>query len=188
MQSRNHNQPIFPTWLAHAYGLGCAATVLAFAYWAGYGPLTAWRQENIQRLAVLHEKIAEGPSIREAHRSQALELQSLLTRVQEVNRRVPDDPNEGEFLADLSRLAKEHDVNISDFRSVPTPSSAEHSCLCISLTGEGTHADISRFLDETQQLDRLVQLRKLNIDPRGDGEMLPFRLEYALYYGLAPSS
>lgn len=184
MQPRQPRLPNLSEAGLHAVALAGTLALCAMAYAAVYRPLADWRGEVARRADLVKEKLAEGPAIRQRHAERTRELQELLASVEEVNRRVPDKPSEGEFLGDLSRLAREHGVEINDFRRGKVATAATHSVVSISITGEASHAGLCELVASVSQLPRLASLNEMRVRSEPGAERYPVELGYSLYYGL----
>ncbi len=187
MQPRQPFLPNLPIGATHALGFLCALVVVALSYGAVYRPLAEWRKGVAERAELVKVKLTEGQTIRQQHSESKQELQNLLASVKEVNRRAPDQPREGEFLGDISRLAIAHDVQINDFRRGTVSENATYSSVSILVTGEATHEGLCELLEEVSQLPRLASLTRLRVTPGNSSHAYPIELHYSLYYGMTPT-
>lgn len=184
MQPRLSASPKLPTSVLHTLAVACAVGLATVGYIVLDRPLTDWRSDLNRRGDDLREQLAAGAELRTRHAEQTAELEGLLARVEQVNRRVPDQAREGEFLADLSRLADEHGVTILDFQRGQSTSNPTHSVVTVTVSTRGPHAGVCGLLDAVGRLPRLAELTNLEIT-RGASEEHPARMSYALYYGMA---
>ena len=187
MQPRQPGSPKLPTGVLYTLAVACAAGVATAGYVVLNRPLNDWRVDLAHKADLVREKLAAGPKLRVQHAEQTAQLESLLQRVEQVNRRVPDQPREGEFLADLSRLAEEHGVAILDFRRGQSTTTETHSLVTVTVSARGPHTGLCRLLDAIGRLPRLAELTHLEITGQAaDG--YPTQMSYALYYGMATSA
>lgn len=187
MQPRQPFLPNLPTGAAHALGFLCALVVIAISYGAVYRPLADWRQSLSAQAALVKVKLAESRVIRHQHTESKQKLQNLLASVKEVNSRAPDQPREGEFLGDISRLATAKGVQINDFRRGTVSENETYSSVSILVTGEGTHEGLCELLEEVSQLPRLASLTSLRVSSGTTPNNYPIELHYSLYYGMTPA-
>lgn len=166
----------------------CAVGVAGVGYFALNRPLTGWRLELANKAELVREKLSEGPALKAVHAEQERELAQLLERVEQVNRRVPNEPREGEFLAALSRTAEAHGVTIEDFRRGQSLDAATHSTVSVSINVRGPHEGLCQMLDMIAKLPRLAELTHLEIEGPANSEGYPAQLTYSLYYGMASSA
>ncbi len=187
MQPRQPVLPNLPTGAVHALGLVCALIVMAVSYGAVYRPLADWHHGLATRAELVKAKLNESQTIRQQHGKTEKELRDLLASVKEVNRRAPDQPREGEFLGDISRLATNHGVQINDFRRGTVSEAQTYSSVSIHITGEATHHGLCELLEEVSQLPRLASLTRLRVSPGTSANSYPIELQYSLYYGMTPT-
>ena len=125
-------------WLFHLGGL-ITLVLGAFVYeFIVSGLITHQRGANeaeIEQLEALLE--TERDTGREYSRLQA-ELARLETSAEAARQRIPETPQESEFLAQISEAANEHGLAIQNFTRGSVTVLPTHSHLQIRLTGEGT--------------------------------------------------
>jgi Tfp pilus assembly protein PilO len=184
MQPGQPTGPKLPTGASHALALGCALAIGLFAYVALYRPLAAWREDLDRKSSLVRERLGNGSELRREHATLVAELDELRARVQRVSARVPDEAEEGTFLADLSRLARDHDVRIHDFRRSSVETHDTHAVMAVAVTADGSHAGLCSFLAGLDELPRLAPLRRLTIE-RGELEArYNVQFECSLYYAM----
>ncbi|WP_197526475.1 type 4a pilus biogenesis protein PilO [Botrimarina colliarenosi] len=150
--------------------------------------MISWRNDIAHRADLVREKLAGGPALRRDHAEMQRELEGLLARVEEVNNRIPDDPNEGDFLSDLTRLAREGDVAIEDFRRGATSVSPTHSAVTVTVNLRGSYRGVCGLIDGVAKLPRLAELTQLTLRRGLDGTEYAVSMTYALYYGLVTAA
>jgi len=169
----------------HTLAVGCAIAASAVGYYTLIEPLDEWRSGLVERSDQVRQKLAEGPKLRSEHAEQKKQLDDLLARVEQVNRRVPQQPREGAFLADLSRLADRHGVALEDFSRGEAIDATTHSVVTVSVRARVPHAGLCRLLHGVAELPRLAELTRLRIDTNAAGPRYPAEMTFALYYGMA---
>lgn len=185
MQPRQRELPKIPTTVQNAGAIVCAAALALLGYMAVHQPLRSWLSSVESDMLQVQAKLKQGPALRRQHAEQQRLHEQLLQRVELVNSRIPDQPREGEFLADVSRLAGEHGVVIQDFRRGSTVETPTHSVVSVTLTARSSHGGLCGLIDAIAGLPRLAELRSLDIRPNGDSEARPVTLTYDLYYGMS---
>jgi Tfp pilus assembly protein PilO len=189
MQPGQPAGPKLPTGASHALALGCALAIGVFAYVAVYRPLASWREDLDRKSSLVRDRIGKGSELRREHAALVAELDELRAHVQRVTARVPDEAEEGTFLADLSRVARDHDVRIHDFRRSSDEAHETHSVMKIAVTADGTHAGLCAFLAGLDELPRLVPVHRLTIERGELDARYNMQLECSLYYGMrAPAT
>ncbi|QDT69040.1 Pilus assembly protein, PilO [Planctomycetes bacterium MalM25] len=188
MQPQQPGLPKLPTGVLYTLAIVCAVVGFALAYTIIHRPLNDWRRGVLRRSDLVRAQLTDGPELRRQHAERKQQLEALLDRVELVNHRIPDEPKEGEFLSDLSRLAEEHGVTIEDFRRGATSTAGTHSMVSVSVKARGGHAGVCRLVDAVSKLPRLAELTELQIESQSDPTAYPVQLTYALYYGMATPS
>lgn len=188
MQPGQPRGPRLPLGVWHAGAIACALTLSTLAYATLNRPLTAWREDVDRRADLVRAKLAGGPALRRRHAEKQRELRGLVDRVDVVNKRIPDDPREGEFLADITRLAAQNDIDIEDFRRAKNQSTATHSTVTVELKATGAHRGLCGLIDGVAALPRLAEMTRLDVRRASDGDRHAIEMTYALYYGLASNT
>lgn len=186
MQPKQPKLPKLPKAVTYTAAVACAVVIAAVAFVTINRPLTEWRHDITRRANLVRANLSEGAALRRRHAEQKQQLDDLLASVEEVNSRLPDQPREGEFLADLSRLAEDNDVSIEDFRRGRTLETDTHSVVTVSITAEGPHRGACAVVDAVSKLPRLAELTHLEIAPGTQDGIYKMQMTYALYYGMAP--
>ncbi|MEO0529823.1 MAG: type 4a pilus biogenesis protein PilO [Planctomycetota bacterium] len=185
MRPKQPGLPKLPKAVTHTAAVVCAVAVAAVGFVVINRPLTEWRHDITRRADLVQAKLSEGPALRRRHAEQQQQLDDLLASVEEVNNRLPDQPREGEFLADLSRLAEANEVSIEDFRRGRTLDADTHSVVTVSVTAEGPHRGACAVVDAVSKLPRLAELTHLEIGPGSTEGVYKMQMTYALYYGMS---
>ncbi len=116
------------------------------------------------------------------------ELQCLLDQTEEqfaaAVTRIPESAQESEFLAQVSRLAKDTALTIHDFRPDKITERTTHRELEISLSARGTYRSLCEFLAGLEELPRLCRVTSLTIDRDSTptAEHHPVRMSVVVYF------
>jgi len=184
MQSRQSELPRLPVRVLHVVAAVIAVAVASLACATLNQPLKTWRRDLDRRAELVREKLTQGPTLRLEHAKQTQELEELHARVEEVTRRIPDQPREGEFLADLTRLAEEQSVAIEDFQRGAAIETAGYSAVTVSVRLRGGYRGVCQLVEEISKLPRLAELTEMVIRRETDTNDRSVSVTYALYYGL----
>ncbi len=186
MRPQQPGLPNLPTGVLYTLAIVCAVGASALAYTIIHRPLNDWRRGVIRRGDIVRAQLSDGARLRRQHAEHQQQLEALLQRVELVNRRIPEEAREGEFLSDLTRLADEHGVAIEDFRRGATSETQTHSVVSVSVKARGGHAGVCGLVDAVANLPRLAELTQIQIDAKSAAsDDYPVQLTYALYYGMA---
>lgn len=184
MQSRQSGLPRLPVRVLYVVAAVSAVAIASLACATFNQPLKTWRKDLDRRAELVREKLTQGPALRLEHAKQTQELEELRERVEEVTRRIPDQPREGEFLADLTRLAEQQSVAIEDFQRGAAIETAGYSAVTVSVNLRGSYSDVCLLVEEISKLPRLAELTEMVIRRETETNDRSVSVTYALYYGL----
>ncbi|MGM0487524.1 MAG: type 4a pilus biogenesis protein PilO [Planctomycetota bacterium] len=122
------------------------------------------------------------PEIRRALRQAETELEKAHAHAQQLRQRIPDDPDEAEFLKQVSRLAAATGLEIRDYRRGSLAVKESYSELQINLTCSARYAELCRFLEALDELPRILTIEKLAISSPDEGDEYPVDLSLSVYF------
>jgi len=117
-----------------------------------------------------------------------VELQGLLEQTEKqfaaAATRIPETAQENDFLAQISRLAKNTDLTIQEFRPGEITDRKTHRELEISLSAVGPYPSLCEFLAGLEQLPRLCRVTSLTIDrsTAATADRYPVRMSVVVYF------
>ncbi|QDU81886.1 Pilus assembly protein, PilO [Polystyrenella longa] len=150
--------------------IACMAVVLISliaGYRFGYDQLKA-REVSLdaQRLELLALMNSED-EVASAHRLAQEELSIQQQKLVDLLKRMPEQPKEVDFLAQITGLARKSGVKIQDYQPQQISSGEEYRELQIKLNAHGGYTGICYFLDEMHSLQRLNRVSQLFVEPIG---------------------
>jgi Tfp pilus assembly protein PilO len=167
----------------HAIGLAAVLATAGIGYALVLRPLDARIDELDGRSQQLQA------SLQNAHvvRAQAQRLRGAVAAMEaksaELQKRVPDEPLEGEFLSQLTQAAGQAGLKIGDYRPGVVRTGEKCSQMAVQLSCQGPYRSICDFLDRLSALPRLTQVEKLDVSASGpDG--CPVSLSLVVYFRL----
>jgi Tfp pilus assembly protein PilO len=181
--TREQQDRWFPR-LAHLAGVMVAMSTTVGFYLFAYRPLVLRQLENTARAEQLELLTSHAAAIHTQHTQLRQELATLTSTVDAVRSRIPEEPLDAEFVRDVRRLATEAGVEVRDHRLAPpqrlgTHSQSEVHCDCL-----GRYDSICRFLDQVEQIPRIVKVAKLELGTSDNSDVYPLQVTFVLYYGL----
>ncbi|MCA9118966.1 MAG: type 4a pilus biogenesis protein PilO [Planctomycetaceae bacterium] len=170
-------------WLFHLGGL-ITLVVGACAYqFVVSGLITRQQTDNEAEISQLETLLeSEGDVGREFSRLQQ-ELARLEASAEAARQRIPETPQESEFLAQVSAAAKEKGLAIKNFTRGSVTVMGTHSQLQIRLTGEGDYASICGFFDEMSTFSRVATVSQMSLTVPSESEIYPLDMTMTLYFG-----
>lgn len=115
------------------------------------------------------------------------ELQQALSRLEAsaeaARQRIPETPEESEFLAQISAAAQEKGLAIENFTRGAVSDLGTHSTLQIRLTGEGDYASICGFFEKMAGFSRVATVTNMRLAIPPQSEIYPLDMTLTLYFG-----
>jgi Tfp pilus assembly protein PilO len=164
-----------------AGGIITAVIVMAVAclHW---GPLNRDADDSIQRLVALHVLLGDERHVRADHARLRRQLDEALIEEAAIQKRIPREPQEAEFLAQISEAAGKVGLQIADYRPGVMVAGKVTSTLRVELACEGDYRAICTLLDRLQQLPRYSTVARLEIGPGNSSERHLAKLCLELYF------
>jgi Tfp pilus assembly protein PilO len=92
------------------------------------------------------------------------ELSDLDSQLARLNQKIPDAPQEADFLAQLAAAADKSHIEIRDYRPAGVSHKQRHSELVIHVSANGTYTGLCQFLEHIENLPRLCHVTALDVD------------------------
>ncbi|NQT17616.1 MAG: type 4a pilus biogenesis protein PilO [Planctomycetes bacterium] len=169
------------SWLLNGLGALAAVAIVVTVQFLVFRPLDARlaaftrRTQQLERLLSMEEKS------REEHARLRKELTAAREQATLVKDRIPDEPREAEFMAQVSELAGESDVTIQDYRPGTVIPKGAYSTMRVDLVCEGNHEGICGIVDGLRELPRHSTVDRLEIDSQEAKEKYALGMRLGLY-------
>jgi type IV pilus assembly protein PilO len=170
-------------WSLHGLGLAASLAAAGLTYALVFRPLETSRRESAARreeIAMLLQSVDQLRSQRDGLRKALADVDreriSLLARV-------PDAPQEADFLSQISCLADSVGLKLRDYRPGQVHTQASYSEMEIGLSCEGGYEGLCRFLDGLGRLPRLVNLEQLDVTDQQSNGTYPASMKLVIYFG-----
>jgi Tfp pilus assembly protein PilO len=170
----------------HVAGLGIAAALFAAVYIPAIGALDSEQARIATEIDVASRLATSAEALREEHRTLQEQQAASLTRMSQLLGRIPDAPQESEFLAHIARLAREAPLSIGSFRPIATRTYDRYSEVEVELSVAGRWDGLCQFLAGLETLPRLCRVSRLSIASESsvDG-MYPADFTFVIYFAPA---
>jgi Tfp pilus assembly protein PilO len=159
-----------------------AAMMILAVAWFHWGPLNRESAESTQKLATLHALIEDEGRIRTEQEKLRQQLDKATLEEAAIQKRIPRDPQEAEFLAQISQAAGSVGLQITDYRPGVMSAGKKCSTLRVELTCDGNYRAICTLLDRLQALPRYSTVARLEIGPGASSEHYSAKLCLDLYF------
>lgn len=183
--SRHHDELTQYHWGLHAAGLVLCGLILGGAYAGVLGKLRVMDEGVKADVDNLQAFLDQKDNFHADHRQARSRLAQQEGRLEELLQRIPDAPQESEFLAQLSKLGLAAGMDIRQFSPGDATSLGEHSMLEVELVAESSYPGLCRFLEGLQSLPRLCQVAALDIQV-ADPSTLRYPVKITLRIFFAP--
>jgi len=165
---------------------GVLLTVLCL--WAGYVYLHAPTVDSITatsaRIDELMQSVQNAKVIREQHHIVSAKLHDVTTQIAELQKRVPQNDDSGEFLSQLSKLAKDQQLSLKDFAPEKPEIHVGYAEMHVTLKGSGSFRSICLFVDQLSKLPRLSKIKDLTLSADEGSTEYPLSATLVIYFGL----
>ena len=169
------------SWSLHGLGALIACAIGLAAELVGYRPLDVEVAACARQTAGLQEVIQDGGRLRAEHARLRQELALAREQSADLIKRIPDQPEEADFLAQLSQLADESGLKIRDYRpGVITPRSS-YATMKVDLSCAGNYESICTFLEGLAELPRHCTVVRFEIDSSSQVELYSVEISLELY-------
>lgn len=125
--------------------------------------------ESQERIEQEHEKI-----IQDFHEIEA--------RRESIIARIPDQPDESVFLAQVSRAAENCGLLVQEFRPATAKQMERFGEMEIGIHATGDFKSLCEFLNLIEELPRFTLLSNLEIDADGGGEAMAVKLQLKIFF------
>jgi Tfp pilus assembly protein PilO len=167
----------------HGAGLAIVLAAAAMGYALVLRPLDAMIETLDQRSLKLQAVLDDAPAARAKHDELRRALAAAEAAAASLDKRVPAEPFEAEFLSQTAQAATQAGLRIGDYRPGVVRTGPHCSQMEIQLSCQGPYRSICDFLDRLAALPRLNQVEKLEINAAGP-EGYPVTLWLVVYFRL----
>jgi len=184
---RTQRQPIQTIGsLLHATGLGCALLAAVVFYGAIYAPRANAIDRLNEEIAGVQLRLHGANTIRQQYSQLIAQRKQQRQLAEEVRQRVPDAPQEAEFLEVISKGTPPEDFVITDYSRGQAIQADGCRQVDIQLQCNGTYAGICRFLDQLDNMPRITHVVGLELKSQMVEQRYPLTITVRLYFGVQP--
>jgi Tfp pilus assembly protein PilO len=159
-----------------------AAILVLGGAWLVLGPLTRDTAEISSRLDIFHEMLRDEGHLRAEHVKLCQQLDVARRQDAALRKRIPEGPQEADFLLHVSRAATEAGLQITDYRPGVVTAGKSCSALRVEMSCEGNYRSICSLLDRLRELPRHCTVACLEIDAAAVPDKYLAKLGLELYF------
>jgi len=171
-------------WGLHGLGAALALGGVILGRAALLDPIDRKVAQCAERVRYLQSRLSEEDEVRAEYQRLAAEVDQARRQTAALKQRIPDDPCEAEFLAELARLAAQVGLQIDDYRPGGVSVRPSYSTLTVDLSAEGTYQSICALLDGLAQLPRHCTVRRIEIQSDKRTAECQLELSIELYFNV----
>lgn len=171
-------------WAWHGLGLFVALAGVVLGRLLLLDPIDRMANQCAERVRYLQSRLTEEDHVRAEHQRLKTEVDRARRETAALKQRIPDDPCEAEFLAELARLAGDAGLQIRDYQPGAATARPSYSTLTVDLSGSGTYRSICALLDGLARLPRHCTVRRLEISADKRTAQCDIKLSMELYFNV----
>jgi len=157
--------------LYHAAGLGGTVLIASAAFALVFLPLERHRTGLDRTARACRAFLARSDAIRAEHENLKRQQAATTAKMADLLKRLPEGPQEAEFLSELALLAGETEFVIHEYRPGKVRELERHCELEVQLQAEGTYESICRFVQGLERMERFCRLSDFGIAVRPESPM-----------------
>jgi len=171
-------------WGLHGLGVLVTLAIALAAVFLAYRPIDHQAAAYTRRAHRLQNLLQNGARVRAEHAQLSEELALARKQADDLNRRIPDEPREADFLAQVSQLAAKAGLRIQDYRPGKVTAESTYSAMQVDLICQGEYASICNFLDGLSDLPRHSTTTRLEIESEENRQEYSAKMSLKLYFAV----
>jgi Tfp pilus assembly protein PilO len=169
-------------WLIHAGGALCLLAAGVTYHLVSVTYVAGQRERNDGEIQRLESLLSTTEEIRQTHKRRSEVLARLERDAELMRQRIPDQPQEAEFLRQVTQAATDERLRIIHYDRGQLVVKPTHSEFIIRLQCDGDYASICGFLDRLGSLPRVTTVERMDVTAPSGANRYPFDLTLTLYY------
>ncbi len=169
-------------WWLHALGAAVVLAVVLLTWAIAFRPIDNRAEACRYRVEQLETLLKTRPQQQALYTRLGKELAEAREQAEMLNDRVPEEPQEAVFLAQVSELANDVGLSIQDYRPGAIKRNDSHCTMRVDLICRGRYSAICKFLDGLPDLPRHSTIVRLQITSEGDQPEYSADLSLELYF------
>ncbi len=181
--NRNQKRRTALGWSLHAAGLAVTAAILAASVLLVFVPSHRTRIRLDEQLAATSDFLNTAGDVKSRNEELTRQLSERESHLDQLMSRLPESPNESDFLAELTGLAQQTHLTIRDYRPGAPKEEKNYNYVEIALSGNATYESLCRFLKGLQSLSRVSRVTKLDIsNPDQSADEYAINMSLRIYF------
>ena len=173
--------------LLHYAGVLMTVVCASIGYSFLHAPAVHAIADTAARIDEVVLSVQNAPVIRSQHKIVSEKLKEVTTRIANVQRRVPQTSDEGDFLHQLTQLAGNEKLAIKEYNPGKAEARNGYAEMQVTLKGEGSFGSICTFVDRLNKLARLSKIKELTLEAEDSRDEYPMTATLVIYFALRGS-
>lgn len=173
--------------LLHYAGVLVTVVCASVGYSLLHAPAVQTIADTAARIDEVVQSVQNAPVIRSQHQIVSEKLKEVTTRIANVQRRVPQNSDEGDFLHQLTQLAGNEKLAIKEYNPGKAEARSGYAEMQVTLKGEGSFGSICTFVDRLNKLARLSKIKELTLEAEDSRAEYPMTATLVIYFALRGS-
>lgn len=173
--------------LLHYAGVLVTVVCASIGYSFLHAPAVHAIADTAARIDEVVLSVQNAPVIRSQHKIVSEKLKEVTTRIANVQRRVPQTSDEGDFLHQLTQLAGNEKLAIKEYNPGKAEARNGYAEMQVTLKGEGSFGSICTFVDRLNKLARLSKIKELTLEAEDSRDEYPMTATLVIYFALRGS-
>jgi Tfp pilus assembly protein PilO len=170
--------------LLHYAGLLATVICGTIGYAFAYAPTIKNIEGTDAMIDELKQSVQNAPVIHREHDRASRYLEDVTKRLETLRLRVPADAEAGEFLRQVTQVAAQQHLTISNFQPERTAQRDGYAEMEVTLTGKGSFESICSFCNGLGKLPRLSKVQRMTISAGDAANEYPMKVTLLIYFGL----
>ena len=171
-------------WLLHYAGLAVVLVCGAVAYGWIYTPIETDILDAAMKIEELTLSRQNAEVIRREHARLSSQLHDIEARYAALEERVPLNAEAGGFLKQVSQIARDENLVISNFQPAQSVAGKGFTAMEVMLDGKGSFKSICSFFARLATIQRLSKVKDVSITVDTKSGAYPMKATIVIYFGL----
>jgi len=157
-------------------------TVMVGIYLVVFRPVLGQIEVVHEEATKLRDLIQRAPEIATRQQTLTVELANSQKAETELTKRIPAAPRESDFLHQISQLADQIGLQVTDYRPGVIDQRENHHEMEVKVNTRGNYESLCKFLKQIDHLPRLCRLTQLDVNTDVKDQDLNVDMSFRIYF------
>lgn len=130
----------------------------------------------------IRKRMRQTDEITKEHQTMVTMMNALQNRADSIRARIPDRPNEGQFLEQTTSAAQQAGIQVKEYRRGKIMFDGDHSQLKVHISLLGPFENICNYVDRLESLPRISRISEMRIKAAKSSNVYPVDLTLTLFF------